>query len=900
MTRPVSRQTIAAMLAHRSTRLSAAVLAGAVALGGLIAFGARDAYPTTRVPLESGQAWVPSDQIGALTLLDGVAAQVVANVPVAPRGGDTLVAAQDGVTGFAVDQTAGLLTRIDPVSLRADPGLRPLGGAGRTIQIFAGTGILYVVDGVGGTVETYSPDTLKHEGPAVSVAVSSDYAAVVDSADRLWLLDGQTGVLTRFDGVVGHEQSEAFTPGAATIALGDGRPIITDTAEDSAYLIAPDGSIQATVPLGLAAADRIQTSGDPARSILLLTVSPPGAYESCLFALHTCNPPIILPADRGDALGAALAADGRVFIPDYTTGDVWLVDPAVAARPKPVPLLPPGTKYQLLSSNGLIFFNDPNSNQAGTIAPDGAVRHIVKYSSTVPTEATTTSTAAATKSSGPKQPTAEPDPTPGTPGPTPGASSGSSGTTGATSSAQPTTGPSGTASPSPAPVHIAGFTVSPSAPEVGDSVTVGADITGTRPDTWQWTITDESTGGIVALGGDPDIVHVFTHSGIYLVTLQVTQGRNTDESATTIDVAASAANLVCGETVTGDVTLSADLNCVGDGLIIGAFNITVDLGGHTITGNGTGSGISFDPDVDTTFSTVENGRISHFANGFSAGTFSPESPTIDAVTFADDGTGSGAAINLGSGSGGVIGISQVVVSQSSGTAFLADGSATLKVMGSAFSGGAFSVGGDAKIDLNLTDDSFDHAPVDVADNFGAQIVQNTFTDSAVHVMSSQGESITGNTFTGAVDALTLDQTGEANVSGNGFSGNLLGIVLDVGDVQDVANSISTNSFTGNGAGGILVNDTSSSRVLETISDNIASRNGNLPDGVKDAGGNPVEDAIHIYAPIGRASGIDISDNVTGDDAAYGIWSEPGTVTGAGNMSTGDRDMCNPLDLCTYG
>jgi len=51
---------------------------------------------------------------------------------------------------------------------------------------------------------------------------------------------------------------------------------------------------------------------------------------------------------------------------------------------------------------------------------------------------------------------------------------------------------------------------------------------------------------------------------------------------------ALASHISCGDTITSDVKLDADLtNCPGDGLVIGADNITVDLDGHTIDGNGT-------------------------------------------------------------------------------------------------------------------------------------------------------------------------------------------------------------------------------------------------------------------------------------------------------------------------
>src|SRR5215208_5468390 len=42
----------------------------------------------------------------------------------------------------------------------------------------------------------------------------------------------------------------------------------------------------------------------------------------------------------------------------------------------------------------------------------------------------------------------------------------------------------------------------------------------------------------------------------------------------------------CGQVVEGLVELNSDLNCSGDGLIVGADDTTIRLNGHTITGPG--------------------------------------------------------------------------------------------------------------------------------------------------------------------------------------------------------------------------------------------------------------------------------------------------------------------------
>src|SRR4029077_3767831 len=80
---------------------------------------------------------------------------------------------------------------------------------------------------------------------------------------------------------------------------------------------------------------------------------------------------------------------------------------------------------------------------------------------------------------------------------------------------------------------------------------------------------------------------------------------------------ADAAGLVCGQTITQDTTLTSDLSCPsGDGLVVGAHGVTIDLAGHAISGppgptdGNVGIGVSQYGDV-----TVRGGTITGFAMG---------------------------------------------------------------------------------------------------------------------------------------------------------------------------------------------------------------------------------------------------------------------------------------------
>jgi hypothetical protein len=91
---------------------------------------------------------------------------------------------------------------------------------------------------------------------------------------------------------------------------------------------------------------------------------------------------------------------------------------------------------------------------------------------------------------------------------------------------------------------------------------------------------------------------------------------------------AHAQPLRCGDTVTQDTTLTADLlDCPGDGLVIGAPGITVDLGGHTVaapetlTGDPGGWGSTTAPGTTTSPSgTAGSGSSTTAASTWSAPT----------------------------------------------------------------------------------------------------------------------------------------------------------------------------------------------------------------------------------------------------------------------------------------
>lgn len=93
--------------------------------------------------------------------------------------------------------------------------------------------------------------------------------------------------------------------------------------------------------------------------------------------------------------------------------------------------------------------------------------------------------------------------------------------------------------------------------------------------------------------------------------------------------AAPSSRAGCGATITSDVRLDADLiDCPGNGLVIGASGITIDLGGHTIDGTGDGFGIENPGGYDDV--AIRRGTITGFAIGVVV--FDTTAGTVERIT----------------------------------------------------------------------------------------------------------------------------------------------------------------------------------------------------------------------------------------------------------------------------
>jgi hypothetical protein len=358
-------------------RVAAALAAAAVA-GGVAAVGISQGNNASEVHLLSGAAWLASAKVGQITLLDGSSAEVSGQVRVA-NPGDVLTVVQQGATAYAVNQTTGSIRRVDGATFAATNAATPIADVhGTGLTVVASPTTLYALDTTRGMLASADPKTLEQQGKPVSVASRLAAGTVtVDDAGTLWAVDTARGDISR---VMGDDKTVLpgdVKPGNSVITLANGHPVVVDPTDSKAVSINRDnGRVTGTADLDLRPDDRFQVSGSP-HSERIYVVASRGVLDVCDLAASRCGNAI--PLTVGGEFGPAVEAGDRVFVPDYTTGQVWIInlrDSRVVARAN---VLHPNVRFQLLSRDGVVFYNDTNSEDAGVVRLDGSVTTVKKY-----------------------------------------------------------------------------------------------------------------------------------------------------------------------------------------------------------------------------------------------------------------------------------------------------------------------------------------------------------------------------------------------------------------------------------------------------------------------------------------------------------------------------------------
>jgi len=360
----------------------------------------------------------------------------------------------------------------------------------------------------------------------------------------------------------------------------------------------------------------------------------------------------------------------------------------------------------------------------------------------------------------------------------------------------------------------------------------------------------------------------------------------------------------CGDTVTSDLSLSSDLHCNGPGFVVKAGDVVLNLNGHSITGSGTGTGISV---IDQARVHVRNGRISHFDRGVLF-VGSIDSELVD-LSLTDN---SGHNVQTAESSTNFkltdckIRRGDVEIDTTSGltathSEFSQAGiqfnltSRSSNISGSTFVDSPIGYWTNAN-NGSLTGNTLIRSGVSLREADNLTVSGNTFEQGYVRVLNgSSNTTITDNRFSDGDRAVFVQQalsSSNLRIVRNRFTGNQIGV--DASDVfvgMEDGITVSGNTFTDNAVAGILLDSPAAhSPYWVRIERNVLKSNGKSSGGRVDSAGRPVDDGIHVNVPAN--SPVEITGNITRANADYGIEAVPGSVTdGGGNVSHGDPSGC---------
>jgi parallel beta-helix repeat protein len=352
----------------------------------------------------------------------------------------------------------------------------------------------------------------------------------------------------------------------------------------------------------------------------------------------------------------------------------------------------------------------------------------------------------------------------------------------------------------------------------------------------------------------------------------------------------------CGQVLTQSTTVGNDLvDCLGDGLVVGSDNITVDLNGHTIDGVGLGAGVRND---GHSFVTVRNGTIQEFDQGVLLGPgtqlnvvedLTAQANQVAGIELAGAGsgnhvrdntlTGNSIAVSLLDGStGNTVARNMITGGGNRGIILVASSDNTLLT-------NTISGAGDGGIDLSQASN---------ANRVESNVVTST-GDAGISVSDSDGNQLLSNTTSENSDGgISLSAANNGLVSGNDVRFNPTGIELN-GSSGNLVEANNASNTTGDGielVGGSLDNDLLSNIANANgargiyIADEALAMPGNLLDGNTTSGNGG--DGIHV-----AKGGHTITDNTANSNGGWGIFAAPGNTDGGGNTASanGQPEQC---------
>jgi hypothetical protein len=358
-------------LRRPSSGLASVGVLGATALIAVAAMAATGNSRAVTHVLDGG-AWLANSSVGSVS--HAGPGGIDATVPLkAPVGRDVKVV-QQGSHVYVEDQK-GHLARIDPAQL--DVAQQATLG-GDNVQVVTGGNDLWAVNPTTGSIRQLNPISLKTQGPAVALPAGLG-TAVADPTGTLWVPVWSRGTVDTVDveGVLTHTYQVA-TPGThVQLSVVDGDVLSFDPSSASVHeLTGPsmgsDQQVSINASPGLEIPAAVTGSG-------ILPVVSPTQDELATVSVSGGQRIQVDLGHAGDNLGSPEVNDGQVYVPDYTTGQLLVVDVASGGMEPPVTITGQPGYFDVVVNDGELFVNQASSPNAWIVTAGNQVIPMGKY-----------------------------------------------------------------------------------------------------------------------------------------------------------------------------------------------------------------------------------------------------------------------------------------------------------------------------------------------------------------------------------------------------------------------------------------------------------------------------------------------------------------------------------------
>lgn len=365
------------------------------------------------VDLLSGRGWLTDSDEGVVMLANGSSARVDLRFKVDGVAGHDIEVVQIDGKAHLVDHTDGTIRLLDVADLKVGEA-QSLGDPEGLDVVPAGDKLI-LVRRVAGVVEVKDPGTGK--SLAKTDVGGRLTRAVVDGDDQVWVADTEAGaaIPLRFDGDR-FEVGEGVHVGrgsAMNLALVDGLPVTIDPERKELTRV-EDGKAGDPVDLPLEDEESPLIARVTAGALASLAVNESGH----LVVVEGARTNRVSLGRSGHDLGEPVVFSRRVYVPDFTTGEVLVLDDRGSPAGPSVRVGGGAGRFSLKVEGGHLWIDDPTSDDAFVLSPrDQGFRRVDKGTQDVPSSEAPRPVLAAPA---PPPTSAPPPSSPGNAGSTPG------------------------------------------------------------------------------------------------------------------------------------------------------------------------------------------------------------------------------------------------------------------------------------------------------------------------------------------------------------------------------------------------------------------------------------------------------------------------------------------------